>query len=364
MSNDKEVTRRVFICSAATVAAAAAAGTRISQAETNEKIHTPPLAAQKNDVVNDYAHVRGFNYQPSYGSHGLETWGDAFDITVIKKELMRGRQYFPKMNAIRLWLSYDAFIRQPNKMPKRFHRVIDLSEDLGVRFIPTLFNGWHSCPDFGGISTEMLGYWGTADRFDNAFGPYIDAILKPHADDERILLWDLCNEPFNSAWCDASKKLTLAWLERVRNRCRNCNVTAPLTVGSAPSMDSIRMLEPISDVITFHPYFAWNAGMTTPKQFEDAVDEMVTFGKSTGKPMLATETGWGALDDKKRAEVLAVELGALAKRNLGFVAHLLHHTLVADGHRPEYGPFSGAEYMAFVEKDGSLRPHHEIYNTF
>jgi hypothetical protein len=102
----------------------------------------------------------------------------------------------------------------------------------------------------------------------------------------------------------------------------------------------------------------------TPEEFEAFVDESVAFGESVGKPMLVTETGWGALDDKKRAEVLAVELGAFEKRNLGFVVHLLHHTLVADGHRPEYGPISGAGYMAFVEEDGSLRPHHQIFNDF
>ncbi len=342
----KEFSRREFIVTSATVAATAA---------------TVRAEAQNS---NDYSQVRGFNYQPSYGGHGIETWGDAFDIAVWKTELMLGRKYFPKMNTIRLWLSYDAFIRQPDKMPHRFHQVIDLSQELGVRFIPTLFNGWHSCPDFGGISVEMIDYWGTPERFNDAFGTYLNAILKPHADDARILLWDLCNEPFNSCRCEASRQLILAWLGRVRDRAKEIGVTAPMAVGATPAMDAIRMLEPLSDVITFHPYFAWNAWVTTPQQFEAFVDEAVAFGKSAGKPMIATETGWGALDDRKRSEVLAVELGALSKRGVGYTAHLLHHTLVADGHRPDYGPISGAGYMAFIEKDGSLRPHHEIFNTF
>ena len=50
--------------------------------------------------------------------------------------------------------------------------------------------------------------------------------------------------------------------------------------------------------------------------------------------------------------------------DFGFLAHLLHHTLVADGHRPEYGPISEAGYMAFIEAEGSLRPHHEVFNEF
>ena len=63
-------------------------------------------------------------------------------------------------------------------------------------------------------------------------------------------------------------------------------------------------------------------------------------------------------------EVMKVELSAFRERGLGFVAHLLHHTLVADGHRPEYGPISEAGYMAFIEADGSLRPCHEIFNDY
>jgi len=354
MSSTKKLRRRTFIGG---VTAALASGKAIARAEAG------PAGTGDKDVTN-YAEVRGFNYQPSYGSHGVEVWGEKFDIAVFREELLRGKKYFPGMNTVRLWLSYDAYIRDPGAMPDRLHRVIDLADELGVRFIPTLFNGWHSCPDFGGISVEMLEYWGGPERFADSFGPYVDDVAVRHSGDDRILLWDLCNEPFNSARCAASNTVILEWLQRVRTRCEEGGLKAPICVGSVPSMDSIRMLEPLSDVITFHPYFAWNAWVKSAEQFEGFLDEAVAFGKSVGKPMLVTETGWGALDDKKRSEVLAVELGAITKQGLGFVVHLLHHTLVADGHRPEYGPISGAGYMAFVEKDGSLRPYHDIFNDY
>ena len=50
----------------------------------------------------DYTKIRGFNYQPSYGSNGFELW-QKFDGTTIDIEIGRGKKYFPKMNAIRLW---------------------------------------------------------------------------------------------------------------------------------------------------------------------------------------------------------------------------------------------------------------------
>ncbi|MCP4641807.1 MAG: cellulase family glycosylhydrolase [bacterium] len=356
MSGRMSVSRRRFIGGIAAVAAVDLNATAESAAADERD--------EGGREVEDYSRVRGFNYQPSYGSHGLEVWGDAFDVDVFRREILQGKEHFPGINTIRLWLSYDAFVRYPAEAPGRFHAVIDLADELGVRFVPTLFNGWHSCPDFGGISVEMIGYWGAGERFAEFFNPYIDSLVKPHLDDERILLWDLCNEPFNSCRSDTSTNTILEWLKRVHAHCKECGATAPIGVGSVPNMGSVKMLEPISDVITFHPYYAWNAWVKTPDQYAAFVDEVVAFGKLVNKPLLVTETGWGALEDKKRSEVLAVELGTLSERNIGFVVHLLHHTLVADGHRPEYGPMSGAGYMAFVEKDGSLRPHHDIFNEY
>ena len=46
-----------------------------------------------------YEHIRGFNYQPSYGSSALEVWRQ-FDEKIIDIELARGKKYFPKWNAV------------------------------------------------------------------------------------------------------------------------------------------------------------------------------------------------------------------------------------------------------------------------
>ncbi len=129
-------------------------------------------------------------------------------------------------------------------------------------------------------------------------------------------------------------------------------------------LEQVQLVEPICDVITWHPYYISNSRSNTQEQFLANLDTIVDYIRSTGKPMLITEAGWGALDDAKRAEILRIELGAFRERGIGFLAHLLHHTLVADGHRPEYGPISQAGYMAFIEADGSLRPHHEVFNEF
>ena len=48
----------------------------------------------------NYSEIRGFNYQPSYGSTGYELWRQ-FDAAVVARELGLGKQYFPGINAIR-----------------------------------------------------------------------------------------------------------------------------------------------------------------------------------------------------------------------------------------------------------------------
>ncbi|MCF7855435.1 MAG: hypothetical protein K9N51_11605 [Candidatus Pacebacteria bacterium] len=197
----------------------------------------------------DYAGVRGFNYQPSYGSCGLEIWGEAFDGDLIATEIARGKAYFPGINTLRLWFSHDAWMRYGGAAIERFGEAIGAAAAADLRVIATLFNGWHAWPN-------------------------------------------------------------------------------------------------------------------TPEIFAEGVDAVTAFANDKNKGLVATETGWGALDDAKRCEVLSVELEALSTRGIGFTAHLLNHTFVVDGHRPEHGPISGAGYMAFIEADGSLRPHHECFNDF
>jgi hypothetical protein len=59
-----------------------------------------------------------------------------------------------------------------------------------------------------------------------------------------------------------------------------------------------------------------------------------------------------------------VTMGSMDDRGIGFTAHLLHHSLVADAHRPEHGPVTEAGNIVFIEVDGSLRSGHEFFNEY
>jgi len=307
-----------------------------------------------------YSDVRGFNYQPGYARNGLDVWVDRFNAECIAKEISWGKKHFPGINTLRIWLSFDAWLDNPEVMGNSFDTVIDIGGKLGIKFIPVLFNGWHSIPDFGGVTVEQIGF---AKKL-GLFKPYIDRIVGKHANDERILLWDLCNEPFNNAYEASHRTVMLDWLTESYHSCKSLGTNAPVAVGSCPSIEQMNWLEPISDVITFHPYYAWNEWMPERSMFEDFLEESVQFGNKHGKAMIATETCWGSLDDAHRADNMAFELGELAKRGIGFTAHIMCHSGIADANRRWQGDYIGAGFMGFIEADGSIRAGHEAFNKF
>ena len=98
--------------------------------------------------------------------------------------------------------------------------------------------------------------------------------------------------------------------------------------------------------------------------FEGYLDKCVAIAERAGKELIANETVWGARDDATHVEVMRYTLAQLTQRGIGFTVHALHHSLVADLHRDEWGPVGRPEWLHFIEADGSLRPGHEAFNEF
>jgi hypothetical protein len=321
--------------------------------------------------------IKGFNYQPSYGRNGLELWRN-FDAETIRRELGQGKEHFPDMNAIRLWLSWDAFAyadrQERSRFCANFESVLEIANDYDLRMMPVLFNRWHNdFLDYGGIYIDhfLPDAWGGAwagngfSRFLARSTTYLDAVVGPHHDDERILAWDLCNEPFSYGNMQHEKIQPLVnaeytWLETLYARCKDLETAAPITVG-AHWGTPIETLEPISDWLSIHPY--WQYGQDK-ESYERHLDADVAFAEKVSKPLISTETCWGHLDDEKRVEIIRYTLSQHVERGIGWLVYLLHHSLIADAHRPEFGRVGDPGNLAFIEADGSLRPGHNIFNEF
>lgn len=314
---------------------------------------------------NNYVAVRGFNYQPSYGSTGFELWR-RFDADVIRLEIGRGKRYFPGTNAVRFWLSWQAFIREPDTFARHFDTALGIFAEWRLAVMPVLFNRWHDTVlDYGGVYVDhfMPGNWGyREDQFD----AYVRRIVGDHRDDPRIFAWDLCNEPGpwdpkGSAHADLVRG-EFQWLQRMYNLCKEVGATAPVTVGTLPSLAHLEHWEPLSDILCTHPYAL--ASFSPPDKYEPFLDACVAFAKAKNKPLLATETCWGSLEDAHRVAIIRYTLAQLKQRRIGWLVYLLHHSLIADAHRPEFGPVGAPGNLAFIEADGTLRPGHDAFNEY
>lgn len=180
----------------------------------------------------DCSKIRGFNYQPSYGTNGFELW-QKFDGVIIDRELGFGKKYFPKMNAIRLWISWNSFNRNPEKFSGNFEATLKIADKYGLVVMPVLFNRWHdSVLDYGGIY----------------------------------------------------------------NTCKKLGAKSPITIGIHPGqgLKGIQQIEPISDILSIHPYWTADSPPHEKSVYEKLLDEYVSFANEIKKPLLATETCWGS----------------------------------------------------------------------
>jgi cellulase (glycosyl hydrolase family 5) len=314
--------------------------------------------------------IKGFNYQPSWGSSGFEIWR-SFDGDRMAHELSLGKLHFPGMNAIRLWLSHDAWVRDPREFEAAFDTALSVASTHSLSVMPVLFNRWHDATlDYGGIYIDHFLPEASWVQGKDQLAAFSEAIVGAHATDSRILAWDLCNEPF-AYGCPPSDIPDIvgaeyAWLERTYGIAKRCGAEAPITVGihSCHGLDGIRQIEPISDILSIHPYWTCDSPPHEKDAYEKLLDDYVQFAADTGKPLIATETCWGATDDAKRVDIIRYTLQELKKRGIGWLVYLLHHSLIADAHRIEFGPLGAPGNLAFIEADGTLRPGHDVFNEF
>ena len=307
----------------------------------------------------NYSKIRGFNYFLKPEDRGIETWLN-LNSDRTELELRRAKEYFPKINTIRLSLSWSIYNLNPSRFKENFEKVLFIANRLDLKVIPTLFS---RCPAIGNIWIDhfMDGWnWVTVRdkrRRKEIFRPYVESIVRNHRNDERILIWDICNEPFPYAegsygMSQVPEKLKKVeqgehdWLEEMYKICKESNPKAPLGISVLQDYgrEGIRRIEDISDVLLIHPYYIHNQDNEEEKaNFLKLLDEYVAFSKEIKKSLLATETCWPSQDDKWHIENISFSLSELKKRNIGWTISSL---------------------AEFIKADGSLRKGHEVFNLF
>jgi hypothetical protein len=310
------------------------------------------------------AHIRGFNYQPSFASHGITRWLDRFNAKTIESELGYGLQHFPWMNTIRIWLSLDAWWDNRELFLANLEAEVEINRRLGLKVVLMLFNGITNIPDYGSLTPT------DADRIMKKDGghnlrvlylDYVKDIAERYAQDEVVAIWDLCNEPglHYKAEDDPVRHAFFYLLEKSADELRSHGATAPIGVGNfGPVRDDERCVGFVDAILT-HRYYVPHC--MTLETFAANVAETAAFANAHNLPWCVTECSWGAWDDLERAQNIPA-LEAFLEIGAGIVPYILCESPVMDAHGKDAGLHYGwgaPEDLCFIRKDGSLRAGHD-----
>ncbi|SFU52526.1 Cellulase (glycosyl hydrolase family 5) [Porphyromonadaceae bacterium KHP3R9] len=233
--------------------------------------------------------LRGSNFIPSTAINQLEMWQeDTFDPETIDREL--GFAESIGFNSMRVYLHHLAWQIDPDGFKNRINDYLEIAESHGISTMFVVFDDcWNPTYEAGVQPGPKPGIHNSGwlrDPGDSIYiNPdmitnlelYVKDILTTFGDDERIVLWDLYNEPGNSGYGNKSMPL----LEKVFTWGREVNPSQPLSSGVwSWNLEEISEYQlNNSDVITYHNY-------GSAENHQSMIDTLRTL---TEKPLICTE---------------------------------------------------------------------------
>jgi len=297
-----------------------------------------------NDWYSRQPWLVGSNYIPATAVNQLEMWqGDTFDIDRINLEFIWAENL--GMNTMRVFLHDLLWKQDPNGFKSRIDKFLSVAKKHHIRPIFVLLDScwdpfpelFHQRPPTPGVHNsrwlQSPGANALADPKQEArILDYVANVILAFADDNRILAWDVWNEPDNPNTNSYGRverpdkdKLVAALLPKVFQYARSGRPTQPLTSGlwKDPDWSSLDKLTPIekiqieqSDIISFHDY-------NKPEEFEKRVKQLQAYKR----PILCTEymarprgsTFEAILPIAKKYKVAAINWGFVAGKSQTFL---------------------------------------------
>ena len=246
----------------------------------------------------------GANYVTSNAINQLEMFQpDTFNPLRIHVELSWARS--AGFNAVRVFLHDQLWAQDYRGFQGRLAQFVAIAADHGIKPLFVLFDScWDPFPKAGPQRAPTPGVHNSgwvqspgAERLDDrgylgTLRGYVTGVLTQFRNDDRVLGWDLWNEPDNPSRHYASverpdkEQLVADLLPQVFAWARSVDPVQPLTsavwqgewpdAGSSSAISAIQLDN--SDILTFHSYGA-------PADFENRIDELA----SQDRPILCTE---------------------------------------------------------------------------
>ncbi len=247
----------------------------------------------------------GANYNPSTAINQLEMWQeDTFDPKRIDEELGWAEQI--GMNTMRVYLHDLLHKDDAEGLYKRMNTFLEIADKHHIKIVFVLFDScWDPFPksgkqrdpkphvhNSGWVQSPGQKVLQDATQYPR-LEKYVKETVAKFKDDNRVLAWDVWNEPDNmtgpsyeAVEIKNKADLILPLLEKAFQWARSTNPSQPLTSGVwvGDWSDETKML-PMhklqlaqSDIISFHNY-------NKPQDFEKVIKQLQRYGK----PLLCTE---------------------------------------------------------------------------
>lgn len=255
----------------------------------------------------------GADFIPSTAINQLEMWQEStFDTATINREL--GWAEGIGFNTMRVYLHSLAWKQDTAGFKNRVSKYLSIADRHGIKTIFVFFDDcWNKVPHIGKQPAPKPGIhnsgWvqdpGDPMSTDTTLFPflkrYVADVMTYFSKDQRILLWDLYNEPGNSG----KKTSSIPLLTSVFKWAREVNPDQPISVGvwawDFEELNRIQIMN--SDVITYHDY--------EEPQWHQRVIE---FLKMHGRPLICTE-----YMARTRNSLFSNILPLLKKNNVGAI---------------------------------------------
>ena len=248
----------------------------------------------------------GANFLPTDAINQLEMWqADTFNPAEIDKEF--GYAESIGMNTMRIFLHDQLWQQDPEGLKARINVVLDLAARHHIKPMLVLFDScWDPNPKLGMQHAPVPGVhnsgWvqspGNAGLMDEAgwgkYESYVKGIVGAFGKDDRILAWDVWNEPDNRGggnYEQLEEQVKIAQVAKLLPKVfawtRSQDPKQPLTSGVWHNDDwspkgKLNAVERVqleqSDVISFHSY-DW------PERLEERIKSLQPYGR----PLMMTE---------------------------------------------------------------------------
>ena len=292
----------------------------------------------------EYGWMIGSNFNPSTSINQLEFWQeDTYDPETIERELEWSAEL--GMNTHRVYLHNLLWDQDSLGFMKRIENYLEISEAKGIKTLFVLLDDcWHPAPKLGKQPEPMPfvhnSWWvqapgsailGDSSRH-NEVKNYIKGVISHFAEDERVIGWDIYNEPGNVAPTQKGHNefaikgdkdiYTLSLIRKGFKWAREVNPSQPLTSSIWKTWekdedwsklddlsDLSRFIVSNSDIISFHTY-------GDIKEMELRVGQLETYNR----PIMCTEYLARGQGSTFQAMLPLLKEKKIAAINWGFVA--------------------------------------------